>query len=60
MTDQPFQYKFKSNGGGDAGSRHCTYCPKQLGEACPLSCGANYERVKAERAADGIIINDEP
>jgi len=55
-----FEYKFQAQGGGSAESRHCTYCPKQMGEACSLSCGSVYEALKAERQREGVIINDEP
>jgi hypothetical protein len=55
-----FEYKFRSSGGGSATSQHCTYCPKQMGEGCAISCANVYEKIKAERAADGVIINDEP
>jgi hypothetical protein len=58
MSD--FEYKFRSSGGGSAESQHCTYCPKQMGEVCALSCGNIYAALKAEREADGVIVNDEP
>ncbi len=59
MTDF-FEYKFRASGGGSAESQHCTYCPKQTGEACAISCATVYEKIKAERDADGVIVNDEP
>ena len=60
MSDQPFEYKFLSTGGGGAGARHCTHCPKLPGESCTISCGENYDRIKRERAADGVVVNDTP
>ncbi len=55
-----FEYKFRSTGGGSAESQHCTYCPKQMGESCAISCADVYAKIKAEREADGVIVNDEP
>lgn len=55
-----FEYQFRPIGIGGLGSVHCTYCPKQPGESCPLSCVRVYETIQAERAADGVIIIDAP
>ncbi len=55
-----FEYKFRGTGGGSETSQHCTYCPKQMGQICAISCSTIYEQIKAERAADGVIVNDEP
>ncbi len=60
MSDQPFEYKFVPTGGGPAGWPHCTLCPMNLGEECVISCGVNYDRVKRERKADGVVVNDTP
>ncbi len=59
MTDF-FEYKFRATGGGSAESQHCTYCPKQMGEVCALSCGNVYAALIAERQADGVNVCDEP
>ena len=53
-------YKFESQGLGGVGAKHCTYCPKRPGEACTLGCRAVYDTIQAERAAEGIIVVDEP
>jgi hypothetical protein len=55
-----FEYKFRGTGGGSPNSDHCTYCPKQPGEACSLTCSNVYAAIVAERAADGVIVIDEP
>lgn len=60
MNNEPFRYRFVMHGGGGVGAQHCTHCPEPLGAACKVSCAQNYERVKAERAAEGVIVNDEP
>ncbi len=55
-----FEYKFRAHGTGAQGAPHCTYCPAQPGEACAISCAGVYEKIKAERAADGVVVVDEP
>ncbi len=60
MTSDFFEYKFRATGTSNAGGAHCTYCPKQIGEACGISCAKVYAELKVEREADGFIINDEP
>jgi hypothetical protein len=55
-----FEYKFRATGGWSPASPHCTYCPKQTGEACLLTCSAIYEKLKTERETDGVIVVDEP
>ncbi len=55
-----FEYKFRPTGGGSETSQHCTYCPKQMGEICAISCAKVYQQIRAEREADGVIVVDEP
>ncbi len=55
-----FEYKFRAMGGGGAESPHCTYCREQMGTACATSCAEVYKQLQAERAKDGVIVNDEP
>ncbi len=55
-----FEYKFRVTGGGSSESQHCTYCPKQPGEVCSVTCSTVYAALTAERAADGVIVIDEP
>ena len=51
------RYEFRQSG---TRSDHCTYCPLLPGADCGLTCSVEYEKVKAERAADGVIVNDQP
>jgi hypothetical protein len=52
-------YRFERTAYVCPGAKRCTYCPSRPGELCRLSCAGNYQRLQAERAADGVIVNDE-
>ena len=58
MSEKPFTYQFRRTGGTTG--LHCSYCPKQPNEPCPIACATNYEKIQAERAKDGVVVNDEP
>jgi hypothetical protein len=57
MGERPYEYRFKRIGASTPGA-HCTYCPTPQNESCSLPCTKEYERLEAERGADGVKVTD--
>lgn len=44
--------------GSSSPGQHCSHCPKSVIEICSLNCGNEYQKLQADRKADGCIVKE--